>query len=68
VLRFGCSYEAIADSSCSATTIRSRRDEWIEAGIFGRLKQIAMQAYDRIAGLVLQEILIRWDSRPARRS
>jgi hypothetical protein len=25
VLRFGCSYEAIADSACSATTIRARR-------------------------------------------
>jgi transposase len=29
VLRFGCSYEAIADPSCSASTIRARRDEWI---------------------------------------
>ena len=58
VLRFGCSYEAIADASCSATTIRARRDEWIEAGIFVRLKQIALDAYDRMVGLVLQEILI----------
>ncbi len=55
VLRFGCSYEAIADSSCSATTIRARRDEWTKAGIFARLKQIALEAYDRIVGLVLQE-------------
>jgi hypothetical protein len=30
VLRFGCAYEAIADTTCSATTIRNRRDEWIE--------------------------------------
>ena len=29
VLRFGCSYDAIADSTCSATTLRARRDEWI---------------------------------------
>ncbi|MGW3827422.1 IS5 family transposase [Streptomyces sp. NPDC005071] len=29
LLRFGCSYEAIADTICSATIIRSRRDEWI---------------------------------------
>src|ERR1700733_13359206 len=55
VLRFGCSYEAIADSTCSATTIRSRRDEWIKAGIFARLRQIALDAYDRIVGLVLEE-------------
>ncbi len=58
VLRFGCSYEVIADSSCSATTIRGRRDEWITAGIFARLKQIALDAYDRIAGLVLEEIAV----------
>lgn len=29
VLRFGCSDETIADAGCSATTIRSRCDEWI---------------------------------------
>ena len=32
VLRFGCSYDAIADTTCSATTLRTRRDEWIELG------------------------------------
>jgi hypothetical protein len=37
VLRFGCSYESIADCACSATTIRDRRDEWIKAGIFAKL-------------------------------
>jgi hypothetical protein len=31
VLRFGCSYEGIADRGCSASTIRARRDEWIKA-------------------------------------
>jgi transposase len=58
VLRFGCSYESIADCTCSATTIRDRRDEWIKAGIFAKLKQTALDSYDRIAGLVLQEIAI----------
>jgi transposase len=58
VLRFGCSYESIADVTCSATTIRERRDEWIRAGVFARLKQIALQAYDRIVGLVLQDIAV----------
>jgi transposase len=37
-LRFGCSYASIADCTCSATTIRDRRDEWIKARIFGELK------------------------------
>ena len=58
VLRFGCSYESIADCTCSATTIRERRDEWIRAGIFARLKQIAREAYDRVVGLVLQELAV----------
>src|SRR3954453_12811835 len=38
----GVGYPRIADSTCSATTIRERRDEWIEAGIFDRLEQIAL--------------------------
>jgi transposase len=58
VLRFGCSYEAIADRGCSATTIRGRRGEWIRAGIFARLKQIALEAYDRIAGLLLRDLAV----------
>src|SRR5512135_3486757 len=58
VLRSGCSYEAIADSACSATTIRARRDEWIKAGLFARLKQIALEAYDRMVGLVLHDLAI----------
>lgn len=58
VLRFGCSYEAIADSTCSAATIRGRRDEWVGLGLFARLKQIALQAYDRVVGLVLDQIAV----------
>jgi transposase len=58
LLRFGCSYEAIADTTCSATTIRNRRNEWIRQGVFARLKQIALESYDRIVGLVLDQIAI----------
>lgn len=58
VLRFGCSYESIADCACSATTIRGRRDEWIRAGLFAELKQIALDAYDRIVGLLLQDLAV----------
>jgi hypothetical protein len=32
VLVFGCAYHRIADESCSETTFRRRRDEWIEGG------------------------------------
>ena len=30
VLVFGCAYERIADEGCSATTLRRRRDEWMD--------------------------------------
>ncbi|MGI5254543.1 IS5 family transposase [Actinacidiphila glaucinigra] len=58
LLRFGCSYQAIADTTCSATTVRNRRNEWIRLGIFARLKQIALEYYDRIVGLVLDQIAV----------
>jgi len=44
--------------TCSATTIRERRDEWIKAGIFAKLKTIARDSYDRIVGLVLDELAV----------
>ncbi|MGH3757723.1 IS5 family transposase [Actinophytocola sp.] len=58
VLRFGCSYEGIADAFCSASTIRNRRDEWITLGVFARLKTITLAAYDRIVGLLLENIAV----------
>lgn len=58
VLRFGCSYEGIADTTCPASTIRNRRDEWIKLGVFARLKMIALDAYDRIVGLLLENIAV----------
>lgn len=58
VLRFGCSYQGIADTTCSATTIRTRRDEWIRLGVFAQLKQIVLEAYDRIVGLLLDDIAV----------
>jgi transposase len=58
VLRFGCSYQAIADCACSATTIRQRRDEWIRLGIFAQMKAIARDSYDRIVGLALEDLAV----------
>ena len=49
---------SIADCTCSATTIRERRNEWIKAGIFARLKMIARESYDRIVGLVLEDLAV----------
>jgi hypothetical protein len=58
VLVFGCAYERIAHESCSATTLRRRRDEWIEAGAMEALEQIALESYDRIIGLKLSEVAV----------
>lgn len=58
VLVFGCAYERIADEECSATTIRRRRDEWIELGVMEKLQKIALDAYDRIIGLDLSDVAV----------
>ena len=58
VLAFGCSYVQIADSTCSATTLRTRRDEWITLGVFAQLKQIVTDAYDRMVGLELPDVAV----------
>jgi len=46
------------DASCSATTIRDRRDEWIAAGVFAALEQLCLEAYDRIVGLDLENLAV----------
>jgi transposase len=58
VLVFGCAYHRIADASCSESTLRRRRDEWIELGVMERLRQICFDAYDRLIGLELQEVAV----------
>jgi transposase len=51
ILVFGCAYERIADGSCSESTLRRRRDEWIELGLVETLRRAALAAYDRAIGL-----------------
>lgn len=58
VLVLGAAYVKIADTTCSATTIRDRRDEWIAAGVFERLEQLCLDAYDRIVGLDLADVCV----------
>ena len=58
VLVFGCAYERIADCSCSATTLRDRRDEWIELGVMDALRELALEAYDRFVGLELPDVAV----------
>jgi transposase len=58
VLVFGCAYWRISDKGCSATTLRRRRDEWIEFGAMDALEGLVRQAYDRIVGLELSEVAV----------
>lgn len=50
--------EAILDHEVSDTTLRARRDEWITAGIFERLKTEAMAAFDKIIELDLEDVAV----------
>lgn len=58
VLVLGASYAKISDSTCSATTLRARRDEWIDAGIFQELEQLCLEFYDRLVGLDLENLSV----------
>jgi transposase len=58
VLVFGCAYWRIADEECSASTLRRRRDEWIEAGAMDALEEIVKETYDRTIGLELSDIAV----------
>lgn len=54
----GCAYWRIADESCSATTLRRRRDEWVASGVMDALEEMALESYDRIIGLKLADIAV----------
>jgi transposase len=58
VLVFGCGYRRIADHSCSATTLRRRRDEWITAGVADQLRLAVLAAYQRLFGLELADLAV----------
>lgn len=42
----------------SETTLRNRRDEWLDAGVFDALVEEALSGYDKIVGLDLSEVSI----------
>ena len=42
----------------SDTTVRSRRDEWIAAGVFDKLETEAIAAYDKIVGLCFGDVAV----------
>jgi transposase len=58
VLVFGCADQRIADATVSATTLRRRRDAWIAAGVMDQLLALALDAYDRMIGLALDDVVV----------
>jgi hypothetical protein len=58
VLVFGCGCRRLADHTCSATTLRRRRDEWIALGLTEQLRCAALGAYDRLFGLELEHLAV----------
>jgi hypothetical protein len=58
VLVFGAAYWRIADETCSETTLRRRRDEWINLGVMDKLKTLVIEGYDRMIGLELSDIAV----------
>jgi transposase len=58
ILVFGCGYRRIADHTCSATTLRRRRDEWITAGVAEQLRLLVLAAYDQLFGLELARLAV----------
>lgn len=57
----GCSWvdvEHLMGRRVSDTTLRARRDEWIEAGVYDAIANEAICAYDRVIGLDLSEVTI----------
>jgi transposase len=57
-LVLGCGYERLSDGTCSATTLRRRRDEWIRLGLFDRLRLAVLDAYERMIGLDLADVCV----------
>lgn len=62
----GCSWD-VAARLCNAgeTTLRSRRTEWLQAGVFDDLVKVALDAYDNEIGLELKNVAIDGSSHKA---
>ena len=60
-LATGCSWqdaEQLCGGKVSDTTVRSRRDEWITAGLLDELVEEALDSYDKIIGLDLSDVAL----------
>jgi transposase len=50
--------EALLDYAVSDTTLRTRRDEWMNSGLFQKLLVHALAAYHRVIGIDLTQLFI----------
>ena len=52
VLRTGCQWEALdVTGLCKSSTAHSRFQAWVQAGVFARLWDVALQDYEDLMGL-----------------
>jgi transposase len=54
----GSGYERIASPGCSDRTIRRRLHQWAAAGLAEQVQTLALQAYDHMIGLDLDELAV----------
>ena len=54
----GSGYERIASVGCSDATIRRRLKEWAAAGLSEQVHTLALEAYDRLLGLDLDDLAV----------
>ncbi len=54
----GSGYERIATPGCSDRTIRRRVHAWAEAGVVEDLHALALQQYDRMIGIALDDVVV----------
>lgn len=60
-LATGCAWvdvEVLMGNQVSDTTLRARRNEWVAKGVFERLADEALGAYDRVIGLDLTDCAV----------
>src|SRR5690242_13077481 len=54
----GSGYERIAGPGCSDRTIRRRLREWAELGLAEEVHRLALEAYERMIGLDLEDLAV----------
>jgi transposase len=54
----GSGYERVASAACSEGTIRRRLKEWAAAGVSEQVHTLALEAYDRMIGLELDDLAV----------